>query len=93
MKHYTLIKLTPGADAAEVQHRIKKAYEKLDAELDWANRPVVYPGCGSSSMDIMAVMELDDPAQLPALLEHPVSQKLAEKLKDSVAQEITFDHY
>ena len=95
MKHFTLLKLAPGADALEVQHKIKKAYQKLDDELDWANAPVVYRCCdgGTSDMDLMAIMELDAAEQLPAFLEHPIHTKLVEQLKDEVAGSITFDHY
>ena len=42
MKHYEFLKLTPGADVVAVQSRLMKAYDKLDAELDWLNRPVIY---------------------------------------------------
>ena len=92
MKHYTLLKLAPGADIAEARHHIHKAYEKLDAELDWANHPVIFPGCGGD-MDLMAIMELDDPEHLETFHAHPASRKLREKLADSVTATITFDHY
>ena len=95
MKHYTLLKLAPGADATEVQSRIKKAYDKLDNELDWANRPVVYRTCAEDGkgMDIMAVIEIDTAEQLRDYYQNSHCVKLAEKLGDSVAEKITFDHY
>ena len=95
MKHYTLLKLAPGADAAEVQRRIKKAYDKLDDELDWANRPMVYRTCAEDGggMDIMAVIELDTAEQLRDYYQNSHRAKLVEKLGDSVAEKITFDHY
>lgn len=95
MKHYTLLKLAPGADAIEVQHKIRKAYEKLDDELDWANRPVVYRCCedGASDMDIMAVIELDSADQLKEYRQNSHYVKLTEKLQDLVVERVTFDHY
>lgn len=95
MKHYTILKLKPGADAVDVQQKIRKAYDKLDAELDWANRPVVYRACEErgESADIMAVIELDSAEQVKDYLENPHCRKLAEKLQDAVAEKITFDHY
>lgn len=95
MKHYTILKLRPGTDAVEVQQRIRKAYDKLDAELDWANRPVVYRACeeGGDGADVMAVIELDSLEQLKDYVENPHCVKLAEKLRDVIAEKITFDHY
>ena len=95
MKHYTLLKLAPGADARGVLSKIRKAYEKLDLELDWANRPVVFPTCLEDHVgaDIMAVIELDGPDQLKALTEHPICIELQEKIGDAVLEKLTFDHY
>ncbi len=95
MKHYTILKLNPGVDPIEVQQKIRKTYEKLDGELDWANRPVVYRACEDSkeSADVMAVIELDSVEQLQDYLANPHFQKLAEKLKPLIAGQFTFDHY
>ena len=92
MKHYTLLKLAPGADIMEARRHIHKAYEKLDGELDWANHPVIFPGCGGD-MDLMAIMDLDGPEQLEAFQTHPAIRKLREKLAGAVTTTITFDHY
>ena len=95
MKHYTILKLKPGADAVEVQQKIRKAYDKLDGELDWANHPVVYRACEESaeSANVMAVIELDGVERLAELPANPHYAKLTEKLQDVVAERITFDHY
>ena len=95
MKHYTLLKLVPGTDPVEVQSKIRKAYDKLDAELDWANHPVVYRTCleANPGADIMAVIELDGPEQLAAYADNPHARKLWEKLQPVVSEKLTFDHY
>ena len=94
MKHYEFLKLTPGADVVAVQSRLMKAYDKLDAELDWLNRPVIYRGCGDSAdADLMTVVDIDAEEKLPLLLENPHYKKLGDKLKDLVERRMTFDHY
>ena len=94
MKHYEILKLVPGADVEAVRHKIWKAYDKLDAELDWLNHPTVYRGCrADGDADIMAVFEVDDEARLQEYARHPVHVKLVEALKDAVASRVSFDHY
>ena len=96
MKHYELLTLTPGADAEAVRHKIWKAYDKLDASLDWLNKPVVVRSClpeDPAGADIMAVFELDSPEQLQEYVNHPAHVKLVESLKDAVASRVSFDHY
>lgn len=95
MKHYTLIKLAPGADPVEAQERIWKAYRKLDDELDWLNRPVVVRRCEdvACSYDLMATFELESEAQLKQYLAHPLTKKLTEKLEGIIAEKATFDRY
>ncbi|MBQ3268295.1 MAG: Dabb family protein [Clostridia bacterium] len=95
MKHYTLLKLAPGADPVTAQEKIWKTYRKLDEELDWLNRPVVVRRCEdvASSFDLMATFELDSEAQLEQYLAHPLTKKLAEKLEGLVAERATFDRY
>ena len=95
MKHYEFFKLTPDADVVKVQQKVWKALQKLDDELDWLNRPVVYRNCLSKpgSPDLMAVIDLDGEELLEQYLEHPTRQKLAEHLKDVVVSEMAFDHY
>ena len=94
MKHYELFKLTPGADTVAVQLRVAKTFDKLDAELDWLNHPVVYRNCGNNAdADIMAVVEIDSEEQLPLCLENKHYVKLAEHLRDVLVSRMTFDHY
>ena len=95
MKHYTLIKLAPGADPVEAQERMWKTYRKLDDELDWLNRPVVVRRCEdvACSYDLMATFELESEAQLEQYLAHPLTQKLTEKLEGIIAEKATFDRY
>ena len=95
MKHYTLLKLAPGADPVEVQEKIMKTCRRLDDELDWLNHPVVVRRCGdvACSYDLMATFELDSEAHLAQYLAHPLTKKLAEKLEGLVAERATFDRY
>ena len=94
MKHYVLLKLAPGADVIAVQQKTRKAYDKLDAEFDWLNHPVVYRCCGADNgFDIMAVVEIDEEEKLPACTESEHYRKLTEHLKDLIAARATFDHY
>lgn len=95
MKHCVLLKLAPGADAEKAQHKVWKTFQKLDEELDWLNHPVIYRGCmdAHSDFDLMAVIELDDENRLAAYLQHPLTAKLEEDLKDAVAGRAAFKHY
>lgn len=95
MKHCILLKYAPGADAQEARHKVWEAFQKLDDELDWLNHPVIYPGCmdAPSDFDLMVVIELDDAEQLTAYLQHPLTARLEEELKDAVAARAAFNHY
>ena len=95
MKHYTILKLKKGVDPVEIQQKIRKAYDKLDADTDWANHPVIYRACEESaeSASIMAVIELDTAERLSDYAANPHCVKLSEKLKDVIEEKITFDHY
>lgn len=96
MKHYELLTLVPGADAEAVRHKVWKAYDKLDSELDWLNKPVVYRTCrpdDEAGADIMATFELDNEEQLLQYVNHPIHVKLVDSLKDKVASRMAFDHY
>lgn len=95
MKHIELLKLKPGADIDTARHKIWKAFDKLDAELDWLNHPVVIRGCigGEDRADIMATFELEGEEFLPKYLEHPRHVKLAEELAPMIESRVAFDHY
>lgn len=95
MKHYVLLKLAPGADVESVEEKIFKAYDKLDEELEWLNRPAVYRSCtgAASGADLMVVVELDGTDHLEEYLEHPRHLKMQKAIGDSVVSATTFDHY
>ncbi len=94
MKHYELFKLTPGADTVAAQLRIVKAFNKMDAELDWLNHPAVFRNCGdNAAADIMAIVEIDSDEQLKDCRENKHYRKLEEHLRDVLVSRITFDHY
>ena len=95
MKHCVLIKLVPGADALKAQHKVWKTLQKLDDELDWLNRPVIFRGCmdAASDFDLMAEIELESEPQLQDYLRHPLTVKLAEDLQDVVETRASFNHY
>ncbi len=94
MKHYVLLKLAQGADVDAARHKVWKALDKLDADLDWLNRPAVFRSCRpDGDADLMAVFEVDEEERLPEYLNHPARVKLAEALKDVLVSQVTFDHY
>ena len=95
MIHYELIKLVPGTDIVEVQQKISKTLKKLDDELDWLNRPVVYRDCaeGKGSFDLMAVIDLEGPERLGEFLANPHTVKLNEALSGAILGRMAFDHY
>ena len=94
MKHYTLIKLVPGADPVEIQEKLMKGYRKLDDELDWLNHPVVFRSCkDTDDFDLMAVVEIDEEERLEEYLNHPTTKKYMDKIAEAVAARATFDHY
>ena len=95
MRHIMLIKLKPGTDPVEIQEKIFKTFRKLDDELDWLNKPMVFRAAegGKSSYDLMAVVEIDGEERLDEYLAHPLTQKLEGKLEGAVADKAAFDHY
>ena len=94
MKHYEFYRLAQGADVMKVQEKVWKAWEKLDAELDWLNHPVVLRSCNpADDFDLMSVAEMDGEELLEQCLTHPRYVKLTAALKDLVASKATFDHY
>ena len=95
MKHCVLLKVAEGVDPIKVQEKIWKAFQKLDDELDWMNRPVIRRSCmeTDSDFDLMTVVELDSEEQLKALLAHPLVEKLNADLEKKVARRASFDHY
>lgn len=94
VKHYEFFKLTPDADVIDVQQKIRRACDRLDAELDWLNHTVVYRNCGDNTdADIMAVVEVDAEEKLPEYLEAPRYRELLESLKGQIVCRRTFDHY
>ena len=95
MKHCVLLKVAEGVDPIKVQEKIWKAFQKLDDELDWMNRPVIRRSCREtdSDFDLMTVVELDSEEQLKALLAHPLVEKLNADLEKKVARRASFDHY
>lgn len=95
MKHYEFYRLVPGTDPVQIQEKIWKTFRKLDDELDWLNKPVVFRATegGKSSYDLMAVVEIDGEERLDEYLAHPLTQKLEGKLEGAVADKAAFDHY
>lgn len=95
MKHIVFLKLTPGADAAEVKEKLWKTYRKLDDELDWLNHPVIYRRSDDieSTYDLMVSVELESEAQVAEYLAHPLTRKLAGKLAPEIEGKATFNHY
>ena len=95
MKHVMLIKLKPGTDPVEIQEKIWKTFRKLDDELEWLNKPMIYRRCEDveSSFDLMASFELESEAQVQAYLDHPLTEKLRGKILEHVADKATFNHY
>ena len=95
MKHYEFYRLVPGTDPVQIQEKIWKTFRKLDDELDWLNKLVVFRAAegGKSSYDLMAVVEIDGEERLDEYLAHPLTQKLEGKLEGAVADKAAFDHY
>ena len=93
MKHYELLKLAPGADPVEIQEKLMKGYRKLDDELDWLNRPVVFRGCRAGDYDIMVVVDIDGEERLEEYLKHEITRKCMDRIAESVAGRACFDHY
>ena len=95
MKHYEFYRRVPGTDPVQIQEKIWKTFRKLDDELDWLNKPVVFRAAegGKSSYDLMAVVEIDGEERLDEYLAHPLTQKLEGKLEGAVADKAAFDHY
>lgn len=95
MKHIMLIKLKPGVDAVEIQEKIFKTFRKLDDELDWLNKPVIYRAAEGTdaSFDLMASFELEKEEQVAEYRAHPLTEKLRGKILEYVEDKATFDHY
>ena len=95
MKRYEFYRLVPGTDPVEIQEKLWKTFRKLDDELDWFNHPTVFRAAegGRSDFDLMAAVEIDDPARVAEYLNHPLAVKLADKIGEAVQEKAAFEHY
>jgi len=94
MTHYVLLKFAPGTDLEPVEARVRKTYDELDRVLDFLHDPAVYRSCivRDSNADIMASIQLDDPARLQDYLTHPLHVQMAQDLKELLIGRTSFDH-
>ena len=105
MTHYNLLKLKPGADADAIFAQCEAVYAALEAELPQAVRarimaalPFLHDAkvircCTTrdSNADILMIMQIDRPEQLGTYLQHPKHVALAQGMKDSIADRMSFD--
>ena len=93
MIHYNFLKLTQAADAEAVLARCREVYAELEAELDFLHDAKV-SRCitvRDSNADILMSMQIDRPEQLGTYLQHPKHVALAQGMKDSIADRMSFD--
>ena len=93
MIHYNFLKLTQAADAEAVLARCREVYAELEAELDFLHDAKV-SRCitlRDSNADILMIMQIDRPEQLGTYLQHPKHVALAQGMKDSIADRMSFD--
>ena len=83
MTHYNLLKLKPGADADAIFAQCEAVYAALEAELPFLHDAKVIRCCTvrDSNADILMIMQIDRPEQLG----------LAQGMKDSIADRMSFD--
>ena len=95
MKHYEILKLVSGANPEKVQHKVRKALEKMNDELDWVTQPVVYRSCmgEGAELDVMAVVDIGDEEKLSLFLTYPTFTKMMDDVGEQVKRRFTFDHY
>lgn len=94
MKHYVLLKFTPGTDLDAVETFVRGVYDQLAETLDFLTNPKVYRSCviRDTNMDIMATIELDCAEHLQTYLTHPLHVQMAQTLKDKIIGRQSFDH-
>ena len=93
MIHYNFLKLTQAADAEAVLARCREVDAELEAELDFLHDAKV-SRCitvRDSNADILMIMQIDRPEQLGTYLQHPKHVALAQGMKDSIADRMSFD--
>ena len=93
MIHYNFLKLTQAADAEAVLARCREVYAELEAELDFLHDAKV-SRCitlRDSNADILMIMQIDRLEQLGTYLQHPKHVALAQGMKDSIADRMSFD--
>ena len=94
MIHYVLLKFKPGTDLDAAEKQIRETYEALDRELPFFHDPKTYRCCveRDSNADIMSIMRLDAPEDLPKYLQHPLHMAMGKSLNPSIVTRISFDH-
>ena len=93
MTHYVLMKFKPGTDLDADEARIRETYRQLDETLDFLHNPRIFRNCveRDSNADLMAVIDLDDPASLPDYLQHPLHLAMAGAFRDAILVRTSFD--
>lgn len=93
MTHYNLLKLKPGADAGAIFAQCEAVYAALEAELPFLHDAKVIRCCTTrdSNADILMIMQIDRPEQLGTYLQHPKHVALAQGMRDSIADRMSFD--
>lgn len=93
MTHYNPLKLKPGADAGAIFAQCEAVYAALEAKLPFLHDAKVIRCCTvrDSNADILMIMQIDRPEQLGTYLQHPKHVALAQGMKDSIADRMSFD--
>lgn len=93
MVHYVLLKFKPGSDLDAAEALMRQTFNELAEALPCFQHPVVYRCCveRDSNADLMGVVHLDKPEDLPVYLQHPKHVAMGQKLNPSVATRISFD--
>ncbi len=94
MTHYVLMRFKPGSDLDANEAKIRETYGQLEAALPFLHNPRIYRNCveRDSNCDLMAVIDLDEEANLPVYLNHPLHLQMAAGFKDSIVTRVSFDH-
>lgn len=93
MVHYVLLKFKNGADLDVAEKQIRGTFEALAQELPFFHEPKTYRCCvkRDSNADIMSVVRLDAPEDLPKYLQHPLHVAMGKSLNPSIETRISFD--
>ena len=94
MVHYILLKFKENTLTEDAFNIIAAQLDDLEKRMAGMTNPQIYRNIVTcdANMDLMITLELEGREDLNAYLDSDARQALRDRLGESIAQEISFDH-